>query len=788
MTRDLRLLLPAIACWLASLAGQLAGQLPGWSSGHSWRLPLALACLAIAAAIGSRRGLAVVVPICAFAALAGSATAVLHEASLSAEPVSGWAQHRLTADIDGVVVTPLRTRNLAHAAVWAPTQWHEQFLATTWVRVRGQQVAVDVPLMLRLDEAGLAQPPGTHVRVHGQLGAVQPGVDAAAVVHVSTPMRPTAPPGPVDALADAMRTGLVTALAGLPADGAALVAGLAVGDESLQDPGLADAMRASGLSHLTAVSGGNTAIVCGLVLALAAVLRLPVAVRAGLAGAALAFYVVLVGPQPSVLRAAAMGGLMLIALVVGGRQAGVPALATAVIGLVVVAPSLAVSWGFALSVLATGGLLLLAPRVDDWLARLPYAHRLPNGVRIAVSVTIAAQVATLPVLVLMGSAVGWVSIPANVLSEPAVAPVTVIGLVVAAASPVLPGAAAVVAHLAWVPAAWIAAVARAACTWPFAGLTWPVGVPGVLALGAVVVGVLVARRSIAHHWPAGLPRPVARRWASGALVVALAVASLRQAARGWPPPNWLLIACDVGQGDALLVRSGAGHAVVVDAGPEPSTVRQCLHDAGVDRVDAVVLTHFHADHVAGLSGIVEAYDVPVILTGPLPEPPDQFEAVTRLAGDHRVPLGLIQAGEVRRVGDLEWTALWPRRIIAAGSAPNNASVVLLVRVDHRQLLLCGDIEPPAQAAVSASLAGLRLDAVKIPHHGSRFQNPSLPSWARAPIALISVGADNDYGHPSASTISAWQQAGSLVGRTDRDGDLAVVGEADGTTGLVARGQ
>ena len=249
-------------------------------------------------------------------------------------------------------------------------------------------------------------------------------------------------PGPVDRSAHAMRTGLRQSLDGAPPAAGSLVAGLAVGDDSWQPPDLAVAMRDSGLSHLTAVSGGNVAIVLGLVFALVTVLRLPLGARIVAALASLGYFVVLVGPQPSVIRAAAMGVIAVVGVLAGGRRAGPSILGAGVLVLVVVAPWLAVSWAFALSAFATAGLILLAPSLEARLdARAGVTGRWPPAIRQALALTGAAQLATLPILVAMGGAVGWVALPANLLAMPAVAPVTVLGLLAAAVSPMAPGLA-----------------------------------------------------------------------------------------------------------------------------------------------------------------------------------------------------------------------------------------------------------------------------------------------------------------------------------------------------------
>jgi len=133
-----------------------------------------------------------------------------------------------------------------------------------------------------------------------------------------------------------------------------------------------------------------------------------------------------------------------------------------------------------------------------------------------------------------------------------------------------------------------------------------------------------------------------------------------------------------------------------------------------------------------------------------------------------------------------WRSLWPRRIIHAGSVPNNASIVLVADVAGYRLLLMGDVEPEAQAAIGPDLIGLNVDVMKVPHHGSRYQASELTTWAPAPVALISVGAGNDYGHPAPETVAAWRGIGALVARTDENGDCAVVPTDGSGVALVVR--
>ena len=227
-----------------------------------------------------------------------------------------------------------------------------------------------------------------------------------------------------------------------------------------------------------------------------------------------------------------------------------------------------------------------------------------------------------------------------------------------------------------------------------------------------------------------------------------------------------------------MLSAGAAGVVVVDAGPDPRLMDRCLRRLGVHKVVMVVLSHFHADHVEGLPGVLRGRRVGEIVVGPYGEPAAERARVLRWAAAARVPVRVVTVGEQVSVGPLAWRVLWPRRVIEGeGSAPNNASIVMLVHVAGVRLLLCGDVEPPAQRALLETWAARPVDVLKVAHHGSAYQSPELLAAVRPRVAVISVGANNDYGHPAPRTLRALQRLGALVRRTDRDGTVAVVGPA-----------
>ena len=236
--------------------------------------------------------------------------------------------------------------------------------------------------------------------------------------------------------------------------------------------------------------------------------------------------------------------------------------------------------------------------------------------------------------------------------------------------------------------------------------------------------------------------------------------------------------CDVGQGTAVAVRVGARSAVVVDAGPDPARIDRCLRRIGVRDVPILILSHFHADHVLGVPGVLRGRSVGEVVVSPLPEPDAQAAAVERWSAAAGVGVHIARVGEVRSVGDVTLRLLGPTRLVAGDSPPNNASVVVLAELPGPtgdvRLLLPGDVEPPAQAVLEQALPGLRADVLVVPHHGSANQDPDWIASLGARLAVVPVGAGNDYGHPAPSLLALLRRLGTTVLRTDTDGAVALV--------------
>ncbi|MEV5602042.1 ComEC/Rec2 family competence protein [Streptomyces sp. NPDC052299] len=733
---------------------------------------------------------------------AGAASAALHGADARRGPVPGLARQYARVQAEIVLTSDARrTFPRVRGDHSTPASLLLDAEVTRLTRADGTAVRLRTPVLVIVPPGGAAAAwqrllPSTRLRIAGRLAPpLHQGERVAAVLRPDgkAPPRVTGPPSLLQRTAGRLRAGLREATDGLGPDARALLPGLVVGDTSRVTPELHDAFRATDLTHLMAVSGSNLAILLVLLIGppgralraerggLAPRLGISLRMTALLGGGLTLAFVLVCRPEPSVLRAAACGLITLLAIGTGRRRTLIPALCAAVLLLVLYDPWLARSYGFVLSVLATGALLTLAPLWGEALRR----RRVPPRLAEALAAAAAAQAVCSPVVVLLASRVSLVAVPCNLLAEFAVAPATVLGFAALAVAPLAMPAAGLLARIAGWPAGWIASVARTGAALPGAETDWPDGLSGAVLLAAVVLVLVKAAR-----WAGRRP------WVCSAAALLLVLAVLRPAPltrvlTGWPPPGWAFAMCDVGQGDALVLAAGRGTGVVVDAGPDPRLADRCLRELGVSRVPLLLLTHFHADHVRGLPGVLRGRAVGAIQTTSLDEPPEQAAFVRRTAAGAGVPVLRAVPGERRRIGGLDWQVLWPPGAAGGGAAagpvpyaaaqdPNDASVTLFVRTGGLTLLLPGDLEPPAQQALLLSHPELpRVDVLKVAHHGSAHQDSALLRAVRPRFALVSVGRDNPYGHPAPRTVDALAEEGAVVLRTDRNGAIAVTGAGSG---------
>jgi competence protein ComEC len=750
---DLRLAPIALGCWAAALTTLHTGM----------RLGLAVTGIAVlvAAAVGvvARPWRWIVLAAVTGLALGALATAA-RQAGAESVPVQTLVSARATAEVELIVTDDPRP---ARALTGRSATW---VVPARLSAVGGRLRLDERVLVLATHERWRSLLPGQRLKTDVRFGRSRGGDLNAAVLSAGNPPVLVGSPPWEQRAAASLRAGLQRACEPLDDRPGGLLPGLVVGDTSRLPVELEQQFREVGLTHLTAVSGSNVAIIVGMVLFLGGWLRLGPVAKAVLATVAVVGFVILVRPSPSVLRAAAMGGVGLLALASGRLRAALPALAATVTALIVIDPELAGDAGFALSVLATGGLLLLAPRMRDGLRR----RGVPGVVAEALAVPAAAQLACAPVVAGLSGSVSLVAVPANLLAVPAIAPATLTGVAAAMLCPLWPDGAQFVAWVGSWPAWWLVKVAEIGAGLPAGSVAWPDGVSGALLLAGLVAALLAGVR-----FPAA--RLVIATVAVAALLTCVPVRILMPA---WPPPGWVVVACDVGQGDAIVLRAGHASAVVIDAGPKPDGVDRCLDDLEVTQVPLALLSHFHLDHIGGLDGLLGHRPGALILPS-FPEPASGRDAVVRAASRAAVPVIEAGAGSAWTVGDLSLHVLSTSVLRGTRSDANNNSLILSATAGGVGVLLLGDAETEQQALVRVP----PVQVLKVAHHGSSYQDGALLQSVRPQVALVSVGVGNGYGHPNETVLARLRANGAKVFRTDLHGDIAVVRALTGQPGDLA---
>ncbi|HKG56173.1 MAG TPA: ComEC/Rec2 family competence protein [Candidatus Limnocylindrales bacterium] len=690
----------------------------------------------------------------------------------------------------------------------------------------GQQSAT-----LRLDAADIrvaatlprfpAIEPGDAVLVSGRIdppsdddyGAYLARIGVSGTIRSRTLDQQPRPEGAWDV--ERLRRGAADALSrAIPEPEAGLAAGILIGLRDRVDRDLAAAFTTAGASHVVAISGWNIAIVAASVAALAG--RLNRRRRAVLTIVAIVVYVAFVGATASVLRAAAMAAVVLLARETGRAGRAVAGLAWAAVVILVIDPNLVRDAGFQLSSLATAGLLVWATPLSARIEALGRG-RLPGWLVEGLGVSLAAQAATLPIVLGAFGRLSLVSPAVNLLVVPFVAPAMAAGgVALLAGAAVVFGAPPIVATAAglpaWVLLGWIVGVVRAGAALPLASVTLdpPVNVVAA-AMCAVVLLIIatpalrsIARQLLGHESQPGAPRqqglPNARvatgrtprhpteRFAIaalGAAVVATAIVFVHR-----PDGRTRITVLDVGQGDAILVEGSRGGRLLVDGGPDPDRLAVALDERLPPwdrRIDALVLTHPHEDHVAGLALLLGRYRVGHVFEPGMRGPGPGYAAWAARLAAGGTSSALLATGDSLSVDDADLAVLWPdpggvpREPTETGTGINNVSIVLLGQVAGRRFLLAGDIEEGIDPTLAAR--GLpHVDFLKVAHHGSRTSstNPFLDLVSPS-VAVVSAGAGNPYGHPAPATLARLADHGAKVLRTDRDGSVQVTLDADRVT-------
>jgi len=606
---------------------------------------------------------------------------------------------------------------------------------------------------------------GSTATVQGYLMRADPWEQQSWIVLVRGPGEHWSPPGSFLQATDDLRADFMARSLTRSGDAGALLPGLAIGDTTAVDPGLIEAMRITSLSHLVAVSGANCAIVVALVVGFVALLGGGLWLRMIFGVAALGGFVVLVTPEPSIIRASIMASIVLVFLASSRPVRGIPVLGVTVLVLLAIDPWLATDFAFALSVLATGGILLLTGPLVKILSRY-----LPTGLALVLALPLAAQVACQPVLILLNPIIPTWAIVANALAAPAAPIATIVGMLACIAGPLLPGLGQVLLWVAWWPAAYIAAIGRVLADTPLSYFPWPSGWFGAVAIAVIGYSTITLLL---------LPRPRPRfvfAALSGATVISLVVVVAgfvlpRAVLHASVPSQWSIAQCDVGQGDALLLRS-ENSLVMIDTGRDPQALRHCLGLLGVGNLDLLIITHFDDDHV-GAWRVVAGMTAEVWVGSTPDARKDSFLDDFAQAG---LKVTEVTAGASRQLGATELRVFWP--VQAPLAAEGNDSSIVLSLHPQRDCVQCfsglflGDLGEKPQRIMQGRHAFTPVDVVKVSHHGSADQHPALYRVLEARVALIGVGVDNPYGHPAPGILRVLEET-SVVIRSDISGTVTL---------------
>ncbi len=581
----------------------------------------------------------------------------------------------------------------------------------------------------------------------------------------------------------------------LPEPQSSLASGVLLGTRSNLAPDLKEAMRATGTSHLVAVSGQNVALLAGLLIAATAwaIGRRP---ASWLALATIVCYAVLVGGQASVVRATIMASIYVMSIVLGRQSAAPVGLVLAAAVMTTLDPQVVHDVGFQLSFAATIGLITLGQelklRLEALATRWPAVARSPVTAPLVetFAITSAAIVFTLPITTLAFGEVSVVALPANLFAVPAFVAVALTAALAVAAS-VVPGGE-VMGWVAWLPATYMIGVIELFASLPASvtvrGVSLWMAVPYYAALGGFTWWLTLGQVGIPQPprvWQRTGPRP-ANAMATAAVVVVAGVLVWVVIGTGDDGDRLSVTFLDVGQGDAILIEGPGGQRILVDGGPGGDALSGALgrqlpfHDR---RIDLVIVTHPQADHIGGLPAALESYEVGAVLDSAFEDDSPFYEALVDAADTAGVPRHVGTLGQTIDLGGgARIEVIGPDDALSARAAglsdadPNNASTVLRVVMGEVSFLLTGDIEADGEAALVRSGAELRATVLKVAHHGSSTSTTAAFLSRAAPaISVISVGATNTFGHPTAAVLSRLSEG--YVLRTDEDGDVRM--ETDG---------
>lgn len=565
---------------------------------------------------------------------------------------------------------------------------------------------------------------------------------------------------PLLRLATAYRDVLREQVSGLEAAAAGLIEGMVLGDYRKLNARDLKAFRLTGLIHLCAASGLNLAIMAGFIVWLGRRARLPYRLILALQVPILIVYALAVGLSVPVTRATVVALLAATAYLMGRDFDFLPAMGMAMFYILWSDPGAASGVSFQLCFAAAAGMVL-------FYRPLCMLMRAGNSKLMAlVAATVAAQLAVGPLLLYHFGEVSVLATLSNLIVVPLVPAVMALAMLSSLVGAACLPCAGILMQAAGLFARCILTAARglAVPSWvslrifPFSILWIAIYYPSLAA------GLLPVR---------GRLKSLGRVVLAGLLAAALLFGITLPLRPLGADAGMRITFIDVGQGDAVLIQAPSGVNVLVDGGLDDRVLTEDLRSRGVRYIDAVVVSHPDSDHIGGLDGALENCEV-AMMVHPGTKETGQAGVLLASAEEMGVEVRVMREGDHLQLGEISLAAFGPPEKVAEGVSVNEYSLVLRAEGPGFSMLLTGDVEEEGEEMLMGCLEDLSCDILKVPHHGGFCEgNEDFFSMVEPSIAVISVGADNAYGHPSRATVEALQHGGCSVYRTDQRGDIVV---------------